>query len=39
MKTTTISQAVNKCEELRQRTGKDWYFKANKGSVKLVCGF
>jgi len=34
---TTVIQATNKLGELRQTTGLDWYFKANKGTVKLVC--
>ncbi len=34
----TVTQAVRKVEELKKSTGKDWYFKANKGLIKLVCG-
>lgn len=33
----TLSEAVDKIEELNKITGKNWSFKANKGTVKLLC--
>jgi len=33
----TISKAVKKCKDFQDKTGKVWYFKANKGVIKLVC--
>lgn len=38
MEQLTIKQAVEKCKELREKTNQDWYFEANKGTIKLVCG-
>lgn len=34
----TLIQAVQRCEDLQRKTGKAWYFEANKGTVKLVEG-
>ena len=34
----TILEAIKHCENLKKRTGEEWYFKGNKGSIKLVCG-
>lgn len=32
-----LNQAVKKCEQLTTETGKQWFFKANKGIIKLDC--
>lgn len=37
MKELTTIQAVKKCQRLREDTGKEWFFKANKGTIKIVC--
>ena len=34
---TTVEAAVKQCKELQKTTGKDWYFKANEGTIMLVC--
>ena len=33
----TVEEAVKKCEDLQIKTGKTWFFKVNKGTIKLVC--
>jgi len=35
--TLTVNEAVKKIEDLNKSTGKTWSFKANKGTVRLVC--
>jgi len=39
MEEITIIQAIKKCKELQERTGRPWHFEANKGTIKLVCDF
>jgi len=31
----TINQLIKQIKTLKESTGKDWYIKANKGSIKL----
>lgn len=33
----TMKEAVTQIKELNRSTGKTWSFKANKGTVRLVC--
>jgi len=32
----TLIQTVKQIEKLKQKTGNDWFIKANKGSIKLM---
>ena len=34
----TIKEATERCDALKEKTGKDWFLKSNKGSIKLMCG-